>query len=88
MNPGEGSDTQFLDKRRAIFRPQRVDDLKNPARALIGRELCWEAVWIIEEGPYEGQWAWAPIPEDEDLNPRPFMGWVPTCDLAEVEEDR
>jgi predicted RNA-binding Zn-ribbon protein involved in translation (DUF1610 family) len=79
----EAKDEQIrqFDEFRATFRPRRTDDLKPNAEAHVGARYLWCASWIIEEGPYTGQWACTPM---EVISP-PF-GWVPLCDLAEIEE--
>lgn len=60
----------------ATFAPIHVNDLRSGAAALIGRSGYFEALWVIDDGPYSGQWAfrfppgwitqavWAP---EEDL---------------------
>lgn len=74
---------EFLEKVEAAFAPARRDDLAPEAQEHIGRRLLWQAVWVIEDGPYEGQWAMAPLTPD-------FLGfaWVPECDLAGVASVR
>lgn len=66
---------------KAIFSPRRVDDLKAGATDLIGLSGLFEALWVIEEGPYAGEWAmrmprnWPPV---EAI-------WVPEGDLIRLE---
>lgn len=73
------SDYQQLDLVRATFQPQRTDDLAPGVAEHIGARMEWEAGWIQEEGAYAGQWAF--LPRDRSTN----LGWVPACDLADVE---
>lgn len=70
----------------ATFRPQRTDDLKPHARAWIGVRMRWCAAWEIEAedgGPYVGQMAM--IPQGPTPDGLDWLGWVPLCDLADVE---
>jgi len=64
----------------ATFKPARTDDLINEAEHLIGFKGEFIASWIIEDGPYTGQWAMA--------TPREFKDaiWVPLCDL-EIDDE-
>jgi hypothetical protein len=59
------------------FQPKRTDDLKPGAVALIGASGKWQALWIIEDGTYKGQWAMAPY--EWEVMP-PFC-WTPECDV-------
>lgn len=68
-----------FDRFIATFQPQRTDDLKPGADRIIGTRCEWEAAYVIEEGPYEGQMACMPI-----LGSAPFA-WAPACDLADIE---
>lgn len=69
---------------RAIFRPKRTDDLQNNwDERHIGETYTFRASWIIDEGPYEGQWAF----ERVDYAPGQYFGWVPECDLEIVCEE-
>jgi hypothetical protein len=58
----------------ATFQPGRTDDLRAGAREVIGYRGQWEAAWVIEDGPYEGQWAMVP---EEHLK----FAWCPESDL-------
>lgn len=63
---------------RATFTPRNRQDLREGADAWIGRELLWEAYWLIDEGTYKGEWAMGVIgPEREQV---PFV-WAPSVDL-------
>lgn len=62
----------------ARFKPARTDDLKPDAAALIGQTIQWQASYRIDEGPYVGDWACAPIER-----PAPFA-WAPLRDLELV----
>lgn len=68
-----------FDRICAVFAPKRTDDLKPGVAAHIGRETEWEALWIIEEGAYAGQWAMAP--RHGEGWP---MAWAPLGDLTPV----
>jgi hypothetical protein len=69
---------QQYDEVEATFAPQRTDDLKPGCETWIGRRARWAAEWIIEDGPYQGQWA---MVQHETGAP---MAWSPLCDLADV----
>jgi len=60
----------------ATFTPTRTDDLRGMARPNVGVTLDWTRYWLIEDGPYKGQWACLPTHSDESF------GWVPECDLT------
>ena len=68
----------------AIFRPKRTDDLQHGSEEHIGKTYIFQAVWILEEGPYKGEWAMMPI----DYIPGQYFGWVPECDLKIVKPRR
>jgi hypothetical protein len=72
------------DRVLATFQPVRTDDLQPGVAAWIGRRLPWCAVFVVESGPYEGQWAMGPLDGLEDGNRFPAAWWVPLCDLADV----
>ena len=65
----------------ATFQPKRVDDLQGSAEQFVGYRGLWFFAWVIEDGPYEGMLAY--VPHDHKVN----VGWVPDCDLADVEYD-
>ena len=67
---------------RAIFRPKCTDDLQYSPE--IGKTYIFQAGWIIDEGPYKGEWAMMPI----DYIPGQYFGWVPECDLETVKPRR
>ena len=73
-------DLEQFDTVTATFHPQRTDDLTNGADQWIGWRGEWQAMWIIERGPYEGPWALSPWQSEQ----RPSFAWVPFCDLADV----
>jgi hypothetical protein len=64
----------------ATFEPVRRDDLRDNAADWIGRRLTWQRMWLIEDGPYAGQWACSPY-DGKTFEPTPFS-WVPECDLS------
>ena len=64
------------------FAPQRTDDLRPGTAPYIGQRRRWYVGGIIEAGPYTGDRYCDPF-----LEPLwPGFGWVPLCDLADVEE--
>lgn len=72
----------------AAFRPCRTDDLRPGSERFIGKTLTWQAVWVIEEGPYEGEIAMSPRPIDLKDMPTfdsPPFCWTPHSDLACIE---
>jgi hypothetical protein len=74
-----------FDTTRATFRPTRTDDLRPGVELWIGCRLTWQAAYIMDEGPYEGEWAMMPL--DHDLPVRFPAAWVPLCDLAIIDGD-
>lgn len=71
---------QRFDRILATFQPTRADDLHNGAREYVGWRGAWEAQWVIEDGPYAGQWAMLPV--DRSVS----FGWVPLADLAALAD--
>lgn len=69
-----------FDKRKGTFKPVRSDDLAPGVAECVGMYCIWEAMWIIEEGQFEGQWAMAPRIDVVDTPNVPFA-WVPECDI-------
>ena len=67
-------------KIKGIFKPQKKETLRGEATPFIGKPLKFMAMWIIEDGPYEGQWAFQPRTMDDKRVP---MGWVPQEDIEE-----
>lgn len=72
----------FLDIVYAEFRPRRTDDLIPGASEYIGHRTHWRHGWVIDDGPYAGDYAMIPCDFD---TPYPFA-WVPKCDLVIVED--
>lgn len=71
----------------ATFKPQRTDDLSAQAAEWIGWEGLWEAAFLIEEGPHEGQFACTVHRKHRERNsgpPAEAFAWVPQCDLEPV----
>ena len=67
----------------ATFQPKRIDDLQGGAESLIGWRGAWMFCWIMDEtdgGPYVGMKVY--VPADHGVR----LGWVPECDLADIEE--
>lgn len=76
-----------FDKITATFQPQRTDDLKHGIAEWIGYRGIMQAMWIIEEGPYAGQWVFGPALEEmkkPDYVCVPW-GWIAESDLVDVE---
>lgn len=69
----------------ATFQPDRTDDLKPHARNWIGVRLRWCAAWEIDKGLYAGQMAM--MLDETPLGLKP-IGWVPLCDLSDIEATR
>ena len=67
------------DRVKAIFNPQNMDTLRDEAQSFIDRPLMFEAQWIIEDGEYDGQWAFQPLTMDGRY--RVDLGWVPQEDI-------
>lgn len=63
----------------ATFQPQITDNLKETSRPWIGWRGLWSADWIVEDEPYQGQWAMC-IDRDSRA---PFV-WVPESDLIDI----
>lgn len=71
------SELSFIE---ATFAPKREDDLRPEAAALVGRRIQWRPMGTMDSGPYEGQRIY--MPRDFAVN----IGWVPFCDLKDVQE--
>lgn len=67
-------------KVKAIFNPKRKDDLQEHSKNCTGNVCEFIASWIIEDGPYKGQWAMVPTTG--------YLGWCPLCDLEIIEETK
>jgi hypothetical protein len=63
---------------RATFRPKRTDDLRLGVASSVGRTTEWQAMWLIGDGPYAGQWAMVPAKDSH----RWPMAWAPESDLV------
>jgi hypothetical protein len=59
----------------ATFRPRRLDDLRSGVSGWIGSRWLWRADWIIDEGPYAGEWHMTSL-----STPSPLF-WAPSGDL-------
>jgi hypothetical protein len=77
------SSEKYLQTFEARFEPARRDDLTPGAERLIGRQRKWQYVWLIEDGPFAGQWACALISPGK---PAPFA-WAPESDLRRATGD-
>jgi hypothetical protein len=76
-------------RRRAVFQPQRTDDLRPEATKNIGKTFVFQCSDYGNDGePYPGQYRWFALAESESeegrehgkLHPE-FRGWVPDEDL-------
>lgn len=76
------TDIQQFARIEATFTPQRSDDLNPRALRFIGRRLTWLAAWVVEDGPYKGQWAFTADINGSSLG----LGWVPECDLSDIQK--
>ncbi len=65
----------------ARWKPKRTDDLVGRATHFIGFKSQWQAIFKIDQGRYESQWAMMNVDFDIHL---PFA-WVPESDLEVVE---
>ena len=74
------SDIEQFDKIKAVFMPLKRDTLKEELFKYIGMSGKFEAVWIVELGPYEGQWAMTPDRNDPDWSGFEAV-WIPLEDL-------
>lgn len=77
------SKIQQFDKVEARFTPKRIDDLRAGAHQFIGEIAEFRALWVIEDGPYEGQWAME-VPRNWDARSGGEFVWSPECDLSPV----
>jgi hypothetical protein len=57
-----------------VFNPKNRATLKPECLPYIDKVIFFQAIWIIEEGKYEGQWALLPLNS-------PMTKWVPECDV-------
>lgn len=62
------------DRVRARFQPADRTTLKPEMVMLIGHTAEFDAGWLVDAGPYKGQWAMV----SEFLRP---AIWAPLCDL-------
>lgn len=77
---------QQFDVVSAVFKPQRTDDLKPEAMAMVGQRFTFIADFRIDEGfAYEGDWHMTLTREDSE---RTGIFWVPGCDLADIKRLR
>ena len=75
-----------FDKRKGTFKPQRIDDLQDDVSACVGMHCTWEAIRLIEDGDYAGQWAMVPLLNANDMPNVPFA-WTPECDIEFDENE-
>ena len=59
------------------FWPKKDDDLVEEARPLLGMVFLFYRAWVIDEGPYAGQVAWA------SRDAKCTFGWCPEEDLVD-----
>lgn len=67
----------------ATFDPQRTDDLKSEAQAIVGRRFRWTCVRPVEDNgaDYDGQWR---LELGRDDCERTGIWWVAVCDLSDI----
>lgn len=68
----------------ATFDPARADDLAPGVVEWIGWRGEWQASWLIQEGPYEGDWHCMTLPGQEGPPPDVFV-WAPSSDLTDID---
>lgn len=74
-----------FDRVLGVFEPKRTDDLQNDAAQHIGKLYTWRAMWVIEDGPYEGEWAMGVDRMRVDrFSPEIKFAWVPESDIRIV----
>ena len=61
----------------AIFQPLKKTRYNADAKKLIGKKIALQDGWMVEDGPYKGQQCFCV--------PGTHMGWIPACDLKEIE---
>jgi hypothetical protein len=66
---------------RAVFAPRNENDLVSGASDFVGHVGLWERAWLVEDGPFDGEWACALL----EPRPAPFA-WAPESDLRRIEE--
>lgn len=66
----------------ATLRP--ADAVRGEAERFIGRTFAWQKSWVIERGPYVGQWACLAVDENGMGAANGMSWWVPECDLQEA----
>ena len=59
--------------------------VKPEAEALEGQFIVVEALWLIEEGPFEGQWHMG-ITDYHRYRLAPNIFWMPSGDLVDLKE--
>lgn len=70
-----------FDRVTATFAPANMLTLKPDAAKHIGQRFEWMAAWIIEGGPYDGQFAM-----QVQTIPCPSFAWAPLCDLEVIAQ--
>lgn len=65
----------------ATFAPKRTDNLVVGLSPFIGERLHFQAGYLLEEGPYAGEWAMAPFVNEWKTFP---TAWVPLSDLFDI----
>lgn len=69
---------------RAIYNPKTRSFLRDGADKYIGKESTFRAIWIIENGKFIHQWAFATPRDWTELT---TLGWVPEEDLTLIRTD-
>lgn len=73
-----------FDELEGTFNPVRTDDLVGSAKDFIGITFTWQAVWVVESGPYEGEWAMMPV----DSEGKQLFGWTPESDIDFINKQQ
>lgn len=63
----------------AIYNPKNLETLRPEMTELIGQKATFKPLWIIEDGPFVGQWAFEVVPEWSKFN-----YWIPEIDLDDL----
>jgi hypothetical protein len=68
-----------FDKFEATFSPRNRESLRPSAVPEIGERFVFQALWVIDGGEFDGEWAMGAISE-----PLPAFAWVPLSDLIDI----
>lgn len=76
---------EALTRIQGVFKPKDMQTLKPEAKQYVGYIFTWEALWLIDDGVYAGQWIFRPLGKEGERLPLPFR-WVLTEDIEEIKE--